>query len=206
MARKFFYVPIDTTGFNTWTGKFKYHNFFLFSQNNFWLCPSLNQTQLILCSEYIYFGYKTPLALPAMFALLCSTVHIHKKAVRIGPQSTLPENISSATMVRYQPQRIHIKGSGHLPKRLRWRTPAGNGPCRHCIPKTFCSQVGRPAALDWHTLRPANGNSREIISGFYEPLEQDFSTMELCWITSTITKDCIQDISLLPFSLYFHIV
>lgn len=77
--------------------------------------PSLNKKQLILCSEYIYFGYKTPLALPAMLALLSldvkmtslglissSTLHSHKKAARIGPHSTLLENISSAKKGKIQ--------------------------------------------------------------------------------------------------------
>ena len=147
-VRKLFYISMDTTGFNIETGKFNHHNFFLFSQNDFWLYPSHNKKHLILCSEYIYFGYKTPLALPAMFALLSldvkitslglissSTLHAHKIAVRIAPHSTLPENISSAKKVRYKPQSVHIKWSRHLPKRLRLLTPAGNSPCRHCISK-----------------------------------------------------------------------
>lgn len=203
--------------------KIKVPNFFLFSQNDFWLYPSLNKKQLILCSEYIYFGYKTPLALPAMLALLSldvkmtslglissSTLLSHKKAARIGPHSTLLENISSAKKVRYKPQSTRFKWSRCLSKRLWWLTPAGNGPCRHLgavFPKTFCSQVRRPVALDQHALWPANGSCREILSGFYKPLELDFSATELFWITSksTIIKYCIQDIFLLPFLFYFHV-
>lgn len=92
MVRKLFYVSMDTTGLNIGTGKFKDHNFFLFSQDDFWLYPSLNQKQPILCSEYIYFGYKTFLALPAMFVLLSLDVNVTSLKAHLKQHSTCPQN------------------------------------------------------------------------------------------------------------------
>lgn len=94
-----------------------------------------------------------------------------------------------------------INWSRNLSNRLRWSTPAGKVLVGTVLLKTFWSEARRPVALDWHTLWPANSKCKKTTSGFYRPLEWDFSTMVLSWITSkgTIARDCAQDFSLLPF-------
>lgn len=96
-----------------------------------------------------------------------------------------------------------INWSRNLPSRLRWSTPAGKVLVGTVLLKTFWFEARRPVALDWYTLWPANSKCKKTTSGFYRPLEWDFSTMELSWITSkgTIARDCAQIFLSFPFYL-----
>lgn len=100
-------------------GKFKNHNFFLFSQDDFWLYPSLKRNNwysvlntFILATRHFWhyqqclFSWVWMLKWLLLRLISSSSLHAHKMAVKIGPHSTLSENISSEKMVKYNPQSI----------------------------------------------------------------------------------------------------
>lgn len=216
MVRKLFYRPMGTTGFNTGTRKLKEHNFSLFSQKDFWLYHNNRITITIVLNTFVsatrYFWHQQCLlswAWKLKWALgfiLSSTLQTQN-----GNKNCACKYWDRAYTVQKR-QDTNLSGYSQLKQKpaqqARMTCTCWEAPSRHCIAKTFWSEAGRPAALGWHTLWPANSNCKTLPCGFYKPLERDFSTMELSWITSkgTIARGCVQDISFLPFLFYFHIL